>query len=242
MGMISSATSKVTDYTLLATWRPLALSSSAWPRRRIALRPQDTTSTWRSTCLKKQRAREEHGELKAHQAENADAAGNGKAADKASNTQAAAQAAGAADSCAQSRDENHVVGTAHQLNSGAANTSEAHEEPNTVADAGSSAHCAGTSGAAGEESSCTHLVHGWWWLWLFGTLVGTWECIFWCSILSTSLCYLAVWAVGPTCYMSTTLVDIAALCSADGDEDRPRKNRSTSHYKDQQILGPDAKS
>ena len=29
------------------------------------------------------------------------------------------------------------------------------------------------------------------------------------------------------CYPATTLVDIAALCSADGDEDRPRKAKST---------------
>ena len=142
------------------------------PVRQRGCRGAESRRKCRRNWLKKhaQRVREEDDELKAHQAENADAAGYGKAADKAANTQAAVQAAGAADSCAQSRDENHVVGTAHQLNSGAVNTSEAHQEPTTVADAGSSVHRAGTAGASGEESSCTHWVRGWWWLWLFGTI------------------------------------------------------------------------
>ena len=46
-------------------------------------------SRWkcRRNWLKKQRVREEDGALIAHQAESDDAAGNGKAADKAANTQ-----------------------------------------------------------------------------------------------------------------------------------------------------------
>ena len=113
-----------------------------------------------------------------------------------------------------------------ELNSGAANTSEAHEEPDTVviqlrmqAQAAVRQVQQERRAAAVARIGC---VAGAW-------CTVSWECSCWYSILSTSLCYLAVWAVGPTCYPTTTRVDIAALRSVDGDEDRPtcRKKRGT---------------